>query len=186
MADRAAAPDPRRVAEAAELIRAAERPLVIAGGGVLYSEAEEALAELAAATGIPVAETFAGKGAVQVDEWLQLGGVGLEGNPAASRLAMDADLVLAVGTRLTDFATGSNSPSSSTRTCASSPSTSGDATRTSRARCPSSATRARRSRTAREGARRLVDVRGVPRRGRARSEWLDQARRCGTPSRARR
>ena len=102
-------PDPRRIGEAAELIRASERPLIIAGGGVLYSEAEEALLELARSAGIPVAETFAGKGAVQVDEWLQLGGVGLEGNPAASRLAMDADLVLAVGTRLTDFATGSNS-----------------------------------------------------------------------------
>jgi 3D-(3,5/4)-trihydroxycyclohexane-1,2-dione acylhydrolase (decyclizing) len=102
-------PDPRRVAEAAGLLRAAERPLLIAGGGVLYSEAEEALLELARGAGIPVAETFAGKGSVQVDEWFQLGGVGLEGNPAASRLAMDADLVLAVGTRLTDFATGSNS-----------------------------------------------------------------------------
>jgi 3D-(3,5/4)-trihydroxycyclohexane-1,2-dione acylhydrolase (decyclizing) len=102
-------PDPRRIAEAAELLRAAERPLLIAGGGVLYSEAEEALLELARGAGIPVAETFAGKGAVQVDEWFQLGGVGLEGNPAASRLAMDADLVLSVGTRLTDFATGSNS-----------------------------------------------------------------------------
>jgi len=102
-------PDPRRIAEAVELIRAAECPLIIAGGGVLYSEAEDALLELARASGIPVAETFAGKGAVQVDEWFQLGGVGLEGNPAASRLAMEADLVLAVGTRLTDFATGSNS-----------------------------------------------------------------------------
>ncbi len=102
-------PDPRRIEEAAELIRGAERPLIIAGGGVLYSEAEDALLELARAAGIPIAETFAGKGAVQVDEWLQLGGVGLEGNPAASRLAMEADLVLAVGTRLTDFATGSNS-----------------------------------------------------------------------------
>jgi 3D-(3,5/4)-trihydroxycyclohexane-1,2-dione acylhydrolase (decyclizing) len=102
-------PDPRRVAEAAALIRGAERPLIIAGGGVLYSEAEEALLELARAAGIPVAETFAGKGAIQVDEWLQLGGVGLEGNPVASRRAMEADLVLAVGTRLTDFATGSNS-----------------------------------------------------------------------------
>jgi 3D-(3,5/4)-trihydroxycyclohexane-1,2-dione acylhydrolase (decyclizing) len=102
-------PDPRRIAEAAELLRASERPLIIAGGGVLYGEAEESLLELARSAGVPVAETFAGKGAVQVDEWLQLGGVGLEGNPAASRLAMEADLVLAVGTRLTDFATGSNS-----------------------------------------------------------------------------
>jgi 3D-(3,5/4)-trihydroxycyclohexane-1,2-dione acylhydrolase (decyclizing) len=102
-------PDPRRIAEAAELIRGAERPLIIAGGGVLYSEAEEALLALARDAGVPVAETFAGKGSAQVDEWLQLGGVGLEGNPTASTLAAHADLVLAVGTRLTDFATGSNS-----------------------------------------------------------------------------
>jgi 3D-(3,5/4)-trihydroxycyclohexane-1,2-dione acylhydrolase (decyclizing) len=101
-------PDLARIAEAAELIRAAKRPLIIAGGGVLYSEAEDALLELAQG-GIPVAETFAGKGAVLVDDWLQLGGVGLEGNPAASALAKKADLVLCVGTRLTDFATGSNS-----------------------------------------------------------------------------
>jgi 3D-(3,5/4)-trihydroxycyclohexane-1,2-dione acylhydrolase (decyclizing) len=104
-----ALPDPRRIAETAELIRSARRPLIIAGGGVLYSEAEDALLEFARAAGIPVAETFAGKGAVQVDEWLQLGGVGLEGNPAASSLAKQADVVLCVGTRLTDFATGSNS-----------------------------------------------------------------------------
>jgi len=102
-------PDSQRIDEAAKLIRTSKRPLVIAGGGVLYSEAEGALLELARAAGIPVAETFAGKGAVQVDEWLQLGGVGLEGNPAASSLAKKADLVLCVGTRMTDFATGSNS-----------------------------------------------------------------------------
>lgn len=102
-------PDERRLAEAVEALASAERPLVIAGGGVLYSEAEEALLAFAQATGIPVAETFAGKGALQEDSWLALGGVGLEGNPAASRLAKEADLVLAVGTRLTDFATGSQS-----------------------------------------------------------------------------
>jgi 3D-(3,5/4)-trihydroxycyclohexane-1,2-dione acylhydrolase (decyclizing) len=102
-------PDPRAVAEAAELIRRSERPLIIAGGGVLYSEAEETLQELAEAAGIPVAETFAGKGAVKVEEWFQVGGIGLEGNPMASKLALESDLVLAVGTRLTDFATGSNS-----------------------------------------------------------------------------
>jgi 3D-(3,5/4)-trihydroxycyclohexane-1,2-dione acylhydrolase (decyclizing) len=102
-------PSPQRIDEAAALIRASERPLVIAGGGVLYSEAEDALLAFAQETGIPVAETFAGKGAVRIDEWLQLGGVGLEGNPAAARVARDADLVLHVGTRLTDFATGSNS-----------------------------------------------------------------------------
>ena len=102
-------PDERRIAEAADLLATAERPLGIAGGGVLYSEAEDALLEFARATGIPVAETFAGKGAMQEESWLALGGVGLEGNPAASELAKQADLVLAIGTRLTDFATGSQS-----------------------------------------------------------------------------
>ena len=103
------AADPARVREAAELLRAARRPLVIAGGGVHYSEAEDELLELARALGAPVVETFAGKGSVRVDDPLLLGGLGLEGNPSANRLARDADVVLAVGTRLTDFATGSNS-----------------------------------------------------------------------------
>jgi 3D-(3,5/4)-trihydroxycyclohexane-1,2-dione acylhydrolase (decyclizing) len=101
-------PDPRRIGEAAEAIRTSQRPLIIAGGGVLYSDAEDALLALARRAGIPVAETFAGKGAVQADEWLQLGGIGLEGNPSAAAVARDADLVLCVGTRLTDFVTGSN------------------------------------------------------------------------------
>lgn len=104
-----ALPDPRRIAEAVEVLRAAERPLIVAGGGVHYSEAGDALAELARTVGIPVAETFGGKGAMQEDSWVALGGVGLEGNPAASAIAKEADVVLAVGARLTDFATGSNS-----------------------------------------------------------------------------
>jgi 3D-(3,5/4)-trihydroxycyclohexane-1,2-dione acylhydrolase (decyclizing) len=102
-------PDPGRIAEVAALLRGAERPLIVAGGGVHYSEAAGALAALARATGTPVAETFGGKGAVGEDAWLQLGGLGLEGNPGATRIARDADVVLAVGTRLTDFATGSHS-----------------------------------------------------------------------------
>ena len=102
-------PDPRRVAEAADLLRAAERPLLVAGGGVVYAEAEAELAALADSAGIPVAETFAGKGAVGEDAWYGVGGLGLEGNPAANALAREADVVVAVGTRLTDFATGSQS-----------------------------------------------------------------------------
>ncbi|MDQ3669394.1 MAG: 3D-(3,5/4)-trihydroxycyclohexane-1,2-dione acylhydrolase (decyclizing) [Actinomycetota bacterium] len=102
-------PDSRRLAEALELLRSAERPVVIAGGGVLYSEAESELATFASSLGIPVAETFAGKGAMQEDSWLTLGGVGLEGNPGATRIVKTADLVICVGTRLTDFATGSQS-----------------------------------------------------------------------------
>ena len=104
-----ARPDERRIGEAVELLRRASSPLIVAGGGVRYSEAEEELAALAAELAIPVVETFAGKGALQEDSWLSLGGVGLEGNPGANRVAKAADLVLCVGTRLTDFATGSQS-----------------------------------------------------------------------------
>ena len=102
-------PDERRIGEAVELLRSASRPVVIAGGGVRYSEAEEELAAFASELGIPVVETFAGKGAMEADSWLVLGGLGLEGNPAANRVLKDADLVICVGTRLTDFATGSRS-----------------------------------------------------------------------------
>jgi len=94
---------------AAAALAAAHRPLIIAGGGVLYSEAGPQLNELAERLGIPVVETFAGKGAVDRAAWWALGGLGLEGNPAANETAAEADLVLAVGTRLTDFATGSQS-----------------------------------------------------------------------------
>src|SRR3954452_18490215 len=104
-----AAPSPDQIAAVAELIAAAEQPLIIAGGGVLYSQAESELAALAEQLGIPVVETFAGKGAVQQDVRWGVGGVGLEGNPAANALAKAADLVIHVGTRLTDFTTGSQS-----------------------------------------------------------------------------
>jgi 3D-(3,5/4)-trihydroxycyclohexane-1,2-dione acylhydrolase (decyclizing) len=104
-------PPPERAAieRAAELIAGARRPLIVAGGGVLYSDAQDELETLADRFGIPVAETFAGKGAVRRDAWWALGGIGLEGNPACNEVARDADLVISVGTRLTDFATGSQS-----------------------------------------------------------------------------
>lgn len=102
-------PEPGTVERAAALLAQARRPLLIAGGGVIYSEAGAALSAFAEATGIPVAETFGGKGAVAEPAWWVLGGLGLEGNPAANRIAERADLVLAVGTRLTDFATASQS-----------------------------------------------------------------------------
>ncbi len=92
---------------AAQLIRTAKKPLVIAGGGVLYSGASAALAALAEATGIPVCETQAGKSSLPDDHPLNMGAVGVTGTSAANRLAEKADLVLAVGTRLQDFTTGS-------------------------------------------------------------------------------
>ena len=100
-------PQPDELTQAAELIAAAKKPLIIAGGGVHYSEAREALAEFAESTGIPVAETFGGKGAALADADWVLGGIGLEGNPATNRLVAQADVIVSIGTRLTDFATGS-------------------------------------------------------------------------------
>jgi 3D-(3,5/4)-trihydroxycyclohexane-1,2-dione acylhydrolase (decyclizing) len=101
-------PDRDAMKTAAEAIRHAERPLLIAGGGVLYSEASEALDQFARATGIPVAETQAGKGSLPFDHPQSVGAMGGTGTPAANRLAQRADLVLAVGSRLTDFTTASN------------------------------------------------------------------------------
>lgn len=102
-------PDPAEIAEVARLIREAEKPLIIAGGGVIYSQATPELESLVSATGIPVSETFGGKGAVQQRLPELLGGIGLEGNPATNVLAREADLIVHVGTRLTDFATASQS-----------------------------------------------------------------------------
>ncbi len=101
--------DQDEVAAVLALLAAAARPLIIAGGGVIYSGATAELERLAGTAGIPVLETFAGKGAVQQRAWWQIGGIGLEGTPAANSLAREADLVLTVGARLTDFATASHS-----------------------------------------------------------------------------
>jgi 3D-(3,5/4)-trihydroxycyclohexane-1,2-dione acylhydrolase (decyclizing) len=102
-------PDPRRIEEAAALLREAQRPVILAGGGVHYAEACAELQEFAEAFGIPVGETFAGKGALRNASPLALGGHGLEGTGTAARIVSQADLVLCIGTRLTDFATGSQS-----------------------------------------------------------------------------
>jgi 3D-(3,5/4)-trihydroxycyclohexane-1,2-dione acylhydrolase (decyclizing) len=102
-------PEQDEVDALARMVAQASRPLLIAGGGVVYSGAGNELERLADAVGIPVAETFAGKGAVQADAWWQLGGIGLEGSPATNEVARAADLVITVGSRLTDFATASHS-----------------------------------------------------------------------------
>ena len=100
-------PDPNELAEAVTAIRAARRPLIIAGGGVHHSRAEEALAELAATTRIPVASTQAGKGSLRFDHPQDVGAVGHTGTATADELARTADLVIGVGTRYTDFTTAS-------------------------------------------------------------------------------
>jgi 3D-(3,5/4)-trihydroxycyclohexane-1,2-dione acylhydrolase (decyclizing) len=100
-------PDLSMLREAATLLAHAKTPLIIAGGGAIYSEATEALARFAAATGIGVVETMAGKGALPFDHPQALGAVGVTGAPGANRLAREADLVIAVGSRLSDFTTAS-------------------------------------------------------------------------------
>ncbi len=102
-------PEPAALAAAAAAIRQAERPLVIAGGGVIYSEATAALRAFAEATGIPVAETQAGKGALPYDHPCAVGAVGATGTTAANALAREADLIIGVGTRYSDFTTASRS-----------------------------------------------------------------------------
>jgi len=99
--------DRDRLREAAQLMRASRTPLVVAGGGVIYSEATGALRAFVDATGIPVAETQAGKGALPDPHPLAVGGVGATGTRAANLLARDADLVIVIGSRLSDFTTAS-------------------------------------------------------------------------------
>jgi 3D-(3,5/4)-trihydroxycyclohexane-1,2-dione acylhydrolase (decyclizing) len=106
---RAAPPNERTLNEAVRAIIAAKRPVIVAGGGVLYGEACEALRGFAERHGVPVCETQAGKSSLPWNHPLQLGSVGVTGSPAANALASEADVVLAVGTRLADFTTGSNS-----------------------------------------------------------------------------
>ncbi len=100
--------DTRELAAAAALLKTAQQPLIVAGGGVLYSQAWEALRAFAEKHGIPVVESHGGKSSLPWDHPLNLGGIGVDGGPAANEMAREADLVLAVGTRLQDFTTGSH------------------------------------------------------------------------------
>jgi 3D-(3,5/4)-trihydroxycyclohexane-1,2-dione acylhydrolase (decyclizing) len=93
--------------QAAKWIRGSKSPLIIAGGGVLYSEASEALSKFVSATGIPVCETQAGKGSLPFDHAQQLGAVGVTGTPSANIVAREADLIIGIGTRYSDFTTAS-------------------------------------------------------------------------------
>jgi len=100
-------PDEAGLAEAVALIRASRRPLIVAGGGVIYSEASDALRRFCEQTGIPVGETQAGKGSLPFDHPSALGAIGVTGTFAANRLAAEADLVIGIGTRWSDFTTAS-------------------------------------------------------------------------------
>ena len=100
-------PDQAALKRAAELIRASRRPLIVAGGGVIYSGAAEALRHFVDQTGIPVSETMAGKGSLRFDHAMNMGAIGATGTLAANRLAREADLVIGIGTRYSDFTTAS-------------------------------------------------------------------------------
>lgn len=100
--------DDRELERAAHLLKSATKPLIVAGGGILYSQAWEALRAFAEAHGIPVAETHGGKSSLPWDHSLNAGGIGVDGGSAANALASEADVVFAIGTRLQDFTTGSH------------------------------------------------------------------------------
>jgi len=102
-------PEPAALARAVAALRAAKRPLIVAGGGVIYACASEALRRFVEETGIPVAETQAGKGSLPYDHPAALGAIGATGTSAANRLAHEADLVIGIGTRWSDFTTASKS-----------------------------------------------------------------------------
>ncbi|MEO1248961.1 MAG: thiamine pyrophosphate-dependent enzyme, partial [Pseudomonadota bacterium] len=100
-------PDEGRLAEAARILKGAKRPLIISGGGVRYSIAEAEVAEFAQRRGIPLTETIAGKGSVVHDHAAHVGPIGVIGSSSANAMAEEADVILAIGTRLQDFTTGS-------------------------------------------------------------------------------
>ncbi|HRA00797.1 MAG TPA: 3D-(3,5/4)-trihydroxycyclohexane-1,2-dione acylhydrolase (decyclizing) [Thermoflexales bacterium] len=100
-------PDAEALRRAASAIRQSKNPMIVAGGGVIYAEATETLRKFVDATGIPVGETMAGKGSLRYDHPLCMGAVGATGTFAANRLAKDADLVIGIGTRYSDFTTAS-------------------------------------------------------------------------------
>ena len=102
-----ARPDRKRLADAVKLLKSAKKPLIIAGGGVRYSGAEEAVAAFALEHGIPLTETVAGKSSVPHDHPAHAGPVGIIGSTSANELAAEADVIVAIGTRLQDFTTGS-------------------------------------------------------------------------------
>src|SRR4051794_4751978 len=101
-------PEPAALQRAVDVIRSARRPLIVAGGGVVYSQATDALEAFASATGIPVGQTQAGKGALPYDHPQSVGAIGSTGTTAANALAREADVVIGIGTRYQDFTTASH------------------------------------------------------------------------------
>tara|TARA_B100000579_G_scaffold57577_1_gene41199 strand:+ start:485 stop:2365 length:1881 start_codon:yes stop_codon:yes gene_type:complete len=102
-------PDSYLIEKAVEMIKNSKNPMLVAGGGVIYSEAENILTNLAESTGIPVVETFAGKGSLHYKHELNLGAIGATGTKGANEIASNSDLVIGVGTRYSDFITASKS-----------------------------------------------------------------------------
>jgi len=100
-------PDVNALSRAVEWIQSAKKPMIIAGGGVIYSEAEDTLKELVHQTGIPVAETFAGKGSLPYDDPHNLGAAGATGTEGVNTISTEADVVIGIGTRYSDFTTAS-------------------------------------------------------------------------------
>ena len=100
-------PDSGILAEAVNMIKASKKPVIIAGGGLIYSHATEILKNFVEKTGIPVAETFAGKGSLPFDNPLNLGAAGATGTPGANKFNSEADLIIGIGTRYSDFTTAS-------------------------------------------------------------------------------
>jgi len=100
-------PDASLLRRAVEWIKASRKPIIVSGGGTIYSEAAKELANLMHAAGIPLAETFAGKGIIPYDDPLNLGAVGATGTPGTAAMAAEADLVIGIGTRYSDFTTAS-------------------------------------------------------------------------------
>jgi 3D-(3,5/4)-trihydroxycyclohexane-1,2-dione acylhydrolase (decyclizing) len=100
-------PDAALLRQAVDWMRASQTPLIVAGGGIIYSEATDVLAQFVERVGIPVVETQAGKGALRYDHPQSLGGMGVTGTPGANTIAREADLVIGIGTRYSDFTTAS-------------------------------------------------------------------------------
>jgi 3D-(3,5/4)-trihydroxycyclohexane-1,2-dione acylhydrolase (decyclizing) len=100
-------PDSSILSKAAKMIKSSKKPVIVAGGGVIYSQATEALRKLIEQCGIPVAETFAGKGSLPYNHNLNLGAVGVTGTPGANQFTSEADLIIGIGTRYSDFTTAS-------------------------------------------------------------------------------